>query len=145
MFHPSFQICSWHQILNQLHPSHRVDDNLPILFMTANSFFPSISLFRTSSSTHLLLVPSGSLESRTWMITSLLSITFLSSRMKAFDDESRVKEESIGANVSPFDGPASSGSCCIAATAANDRGVGRGPPAIAYLSVVAWLLEWSYF
>jgi hypothetical protein len=44
--------------------------------------------------------------------------------MNAFEEESRVKEESIGAKVNPFDGPISSGSCCIAATAANDRGVG---------------------
>lgn len=58
------------------------------------------------------------------MITSLLSITFLNSLMNAFEEESRVKEESIGANVKPFEGPMSSGSCCIAATAANDLGVG---------------------
>jgi hypothetical protein len=39
--------------------------------------------------------------------------------MKALDEESRVKDESIGAKVKPFEGPAS-GSCCIAATAAMD-------------------------
>lgn len=98
--------------------------------MTANSFFPSISRFLTSSSTHLLLVPSGSLASRTWMITSLLSMTFRSSRMNAFEEESRVRAESIGLwNVMPEDGPASAGSC-IAATAANDVAVGLAAPSI---------------
>jgi hypothetical protein len=43
--------------------------------------------------------------------------------MNAFDDESRVKDESMGANVKPLDGP-SSGSCWIAACAANDATVG---------------------
>ena len=47
----------------------------PILFITNTSLLPSITLLRTSSSTSLLLQPSGSLESRTWTMISLSSIT----------------------------------------------------------------------
>ena len=47
----------------------------PTLFITNTSLLPSITLLRTSSSTSLLLQPSGSLESRTWMMISLSSIT----------------------------------------------------------------------
>jgi len=54
-------------------------------------------------------------------------MTFRNSRMKAFEEESRIKDESIGANVNPLDGPAS-GSCCIAATAAIDAAVGLTAP-----------------
>jgi len=56
------------------------------------------------------------------MITSLLSITFRSSRMNAFEEESRIKDESTGANVRPAEGP-SSGSCWIAALAAREATV----------------------
>lgn len=51
------------------------------------------------------------------MMTSLRSITLRSSRMKALLEESRVREESIGARVN-VDGPASVWSCIASAARA---------------------------
>lgn len=74
VFEPGFEVVSWDQVCEMLKslldtvpvPSQRRRKRYsPILLTTPINLFPSLSFFLTSSSTHLDLVPSGSLASNT--------------------------------------------------------------------------------